>query len=365
MRVTPLDRLFLDRAIELASRAIGSTAPNPAVGAVVVRDGRVLGEGFHHRAGEPHAEPNALAEAGDATGATVYVSLEPCNHIGRTPACSRALIDAKVARVVIGTLDPNPRTNGSGMAALREAGIEVILANDARSRALIEPFAFAVRNDRPFIALKMAMSLDGRITSKPGVQQWITSEEERLYVRDLRIAYDAVMVGAGTVRVDDSQLTVRPASHRLRPFTRVVVCETDTVSETSRIFSHVSDYAKTIVLAPAGAWATFENVRGVAHLILVGDEQSRQLDLGSAMRALKDAGIQSVLCEGGPTLGGRMIAHRLVDRFYWAIAPVMLASATAVPVLSGADLATMNLSMRFDAVEMVGRDVVMTGRFDV
>lgn len=365
MRVTPLDRLFLDRSIELATRALGSTAPNPAVGAVVVRDGHILGEGFHHRAGGPHAEPNALAQAGDAAGATVYVSLEPCNHQGRTPPCTRALIDARVARVVVGTLDPNPKTNGSGVAALREAGIDVIVANDPRARSLIEPFAFAVRHDRPFVALKLAMSLDGRIASKPGVQQWITSEEERLYVRDLRIAYDAVMVGAGTVRVDDSQLTVRPPSHRLRPYTRIVVCETDTIPETSRVFSHVSDYAKTIVLAPAGAWAKFENVRGVSHLILVGGESERQLDIAAAMRALKEAGIQSVLCEGGPTFGGRLIARRLVDRFYWAIAPKMLSSATAVPVLSGADLATMNLSMRFDAVEMVGPDVVMTGRFDV
>lgn len=361
--MSPLDRLFLDRAYELAARGIGSTAPNPAVGAVVVRDGHIIGEGYHHRAGDLHAEPNALREAGDARGATAYVTLEPCNHHGRTPPCSLALIDAKVARVVVGALDPNPKTDGGGVDALRAAGIEVIVANEQRARGMIEPFAFAVRHTRPFLALKMAMSLDGKITSKPGVQEWITSEEERLYVRDLRIAYDAVMVGAGTIRVDDAQLTVRPPSHRLRPYTRIVMCETDTVPEASRVFSHVSDYAKTIVVAPAGARDRFNNLRNVAHVMFVGDETARHVDLPKALVALKEAGIQSILCEGGPTLGGRLVAQHLVDRFYWAIAPTMLTSAAAVPVLTGADLA--GISMHFDGVEMVGPDVVVTGRFHV
>lgn len=363
MRVTPLDRLFLDRAYELAARGIGSTAPNPAVGAVLVRDGHIIGEGYHHRAGDAHAEPNALHMAGDARGATAYVTLEPCNHHGRTPPCSQTLIDAKVARVVVGTIDPNPKTDGGGVDALRAAGIEVVVANEARARALVEPFAFAVRHTRPFVALKMAMSLDGKITSKPGVQEWITSEEERLYVRDLRIAYDAVMVGAGTIRVDDAQLTVRPPSHRMRPYTRIVMCETDTIPETSRVFSHRSDYAKTIVVAPAGARARFENVKNVAHVIFVGDDSAMQVDLAKALVALKDVGIQSILCEGGPTLGGRLVAQHLVDRFYWAIAPTMLTSPTAVPVLTGADLG--KISMQFDGVEMVGPDVVVTGRFNV
>ncbi len=363
--MTPHDRLFMDRAFELAARGIGSTAPNPAVGAVVVRDGHVAGEGYHHRAGDPHAEANALAQAGDARGATVYVTLEPCNHVGRTPACSRALIDARVARVVIGTRDPNPKTDGGGIASLRDAGIAVDIIDDPRAAALVEPFAYAVTHHRPFVALKMAMSLDGRITSQPGVQEWITCEEERLYVRDLRITYDAIMVGAGTVRVDDPQLTVRPPSHRLRPFKRIIACETDTIPEDSRVFAPTEDYDRTIVLAPSGARDRFENVRDVADVLFVGGKNESELNLRDAMAALRERGVQSILCEGGPTLGARMIAAGVVDRFYWAIAPVLLTARNAVAVLAGADLATLRRSFRFDRMEMVGRDVVLSGLFDV
>ena len=363
MSLSALDRLYLERAYELAARGIGSTAPNPPVGAVIVRDGVILGEGYHHKAGLPHAEVNAIREAGDVRGATVYISLEPCNHVGRTPACSQALLDAGVGRVVIGTIDPNPQTNGGGAARLREHGVPVDIANDERARALIERFAFAVRHDRPYLALKMAMSIDGFITSKPGVQEWITCEAERLYVRDLRIAYDAVMVGAGTVRVDDPQLTVRPPSHRLRPFTRIIACESDTVPESSRVFSPLEDYAKTVVLAPAGAALRFENLRSAADVLFVGDDAATQLDLAAAMRALREYGIQSVLCEGGPTLGARLIASNVVDRLYWAIAPVLLSNDDAVPALAGADLATLRRRLQFDTVERVGDDVVLSGTF--
>ncbi len=361
MPISALDRLYLERTYELAARGIGSTAPNPPVGAVVVRDGKIVGEGYHHKAGEPHAEVNAIRAAGDVRGATVYVSLEPCNHVGRTPACSLSLLEAGVRRVVAGAIDPNPKTNGGGVARLRDAGIEVTIAGDERARKLIEPFAFAVIHERPYVALKMAMSLDGCITSKPGVQEWLTSEAERLYVRDLRIAYDAVMVGAGTVRVDDPQLTVRPPRHRLRPFTRVVVCETDTVAESSRVFASLEDYEKTIVLAPAGAKQRFENLREVAEVLFVGDESATQLDLSDGMKTLRAFGIQSVLCEGGPTLGARLIEGDVVDRFYWAIAPVLLSNAEAVPVLAGANLATIGRRLRFDGMERAGEDVVLTG----
>lgn len=363
--MTPLDRLFMDRAFELAARGVGSTAPNPAVGSVVVRDGRIIGEGYHHRAGSAHAEVNALAEAGDARGATIYVTLEPCNHAGRTPACSRALIESGVRRVVVGVLDPNPRTNGGGIAALREAGIDVQIVDDPRGVRLIEPFAYAVRHDRPFVALKMAMSIDGRITSRPGVQEWITCEEERLYVRDLRIAYDAVMVGAGTIRVDDPQLTVRPPSHRLRPYKRVVVCETDTVDEKNRVFLDQPDYERTIVLAPAGAPERFANLSRIAEVVFVGGPSDVRLDLRAAMRALYALEVQSVLCEGGPTLGARLLAAGVVDRVYWAIAPRFLTAPDAVSVLAGADLATLRARVRFDGLEMVGEDAVMTGTVHV
>jgi diaminohydroxyphosphoribosylaminopyrimidine deaminase / 5-amino-6-(5-phosphoribosylamino)uracil reductase len=359
--MTPKDRLYLERAYELAARAIGSTSPNPMVGAVVVRDGRVVGEGYHHRAGMAHAEVEALNQAGDlANEATLYVSLEPCNHHGRTPPCTEAIVRAGIRRVVAGTLDPNPKTNGGGVAHLRRHDVAVDVVNDERARKLVEGFAYAIAHDRPYIALKMAMSLDGRIASRPGVQERLTSEAERLYVRDLRIAYDAVMVGAGTIRVDDAQLTVRPPHHRLHPYVRVVVCEADTVPEQSRVFDPVEDYATTIVLAPAGARERFTNLLHRALVLLVGDDNATQLGLVAAMRALRGAGVQSVLCEGGPTLAAQLLAARVVDRCYWAIAPVLLASGDAVPVLAGTDLATIGRYLRFENVERVGEDVIIS-----
>jgi diaminohydroxyphosphoribosylaminopyrimidine deaminase/5-amino-6-(5-phosphoribosylamino)uracil reductase len=359
-----LDALYLERAYQLAARGIGSTSPNPPVGAVVVRDGHIVGEGYHHRAGEAHAETNALLAAGEgARGATVYVSLEPCNHVGRTPACSNSLIDAGIARVVVGTIDPDPRTNGHGIAYLRERGVQVDVAGDERARELIAVFAGTLGKTRPYVALKMAMSLDGAIASRPNVQQWITSEQSRAFVRDLRVAHDAVMVGAGTVRVDDPQLTVRPPHHRLRPFVRVVACETDTVPESSRAFAAEEGYDRTIVLAPAGLRDRFAALGHVADVLFVGEETEERLDLGKAMAQLRERGIYSVLCEGGPTLAARLIADRLVDRFHWAIAPALLQRDGAVPVLSGIDFSSVDARLRFDRVERAGPDVVLSGTF--
>ncbi len=361
--LSPLDRLYLERAYELAARGIGSTAPNPPVGAVIVRDGAILGEGYHHRAGAPHAESNALAHAADAAlGATLYVSLEPCVCPGRVPACAPALASAGIVRVVCGIGDPNPDNDGGGIAYLRERGVVVDVAGDRRARELIEIFAGSVAVKQPYVTLKMAMSLDGAITSQPGVQEWITSEAERLFVRELRIAYDAVMVGAGTVRVDDPQLTVRPPHHRLRPFVRVVACETETIDASSRILAGVEDYAQTIVLAPAGLRRQFDNLRGVADVLFVGGPSDERLDLPAAMRALRTANVFSVLCEGGPTLGARLIAAGVVDSFYWAIAPVLLGNERAVPVLAGVDFSALRARLRFERAMQVGEDIVVSGR---
>jgi diaminohydroxyphosphoribosylaminopyrimidine deaminase/5-amino-6-(5-phosphoribosylamino)uracil reductase len=361
--LTPLDRLFLERAVELAARGIGNTSPNPPVGAVVVRDGRILGEGYHHRAGDAHAEANALRDVNDASGTTVYVSLEPCNHVGRTPACSHTLADAGVSRVVVGALDPNPKTNGAGISFLRERGVRVDVTDDQRARAMIEPFGESVCSDRPYVALKIAMSLDGFITSEPNVQERITSEEERLYVRDLRIAHDAVMVGARTVRVDDPLLTVRPPHDRLREYVRVVACSSGSVNPASRIFEPVPGYAKTVVLAPAGARERFADLAGVADVLFAGNDDATELDLHAALSALRrERGVQSVLCEGGPMLAGKLISSELCDRLIWAIAPLLLRGDLAVPALAGNGISGKRL--RFDRVDSVGPDVVISGVFE-
>jgi diaminohydroxyphosphoribosylaminopyrimidine deaminase / 5-amino-6-(5-phosphoribosylamino)uracil reductase len=359
--LTPLDELYLQRAYELAARGIGSTSPNPPVGAVVVRDNRIVGEGYHHRAGDGHAEANALRQAAhDARGATLYVSLEPCRHIGRTPPCTHAVVEAGIVRVVAGTLDP---TRDGGAAELRERGVDVAIAQDPVARDLIEPFARAGTLRRPYVALKMAMSLEGAVASRPGVEQRLTSQVSRRYVRDLRIAHDAVMVGAGTVRVDDPQLTVRPPHHRLRPYLRVVLCQTAGVSARSRIFRVEEGYEKTVVLAPSSLANRLDELHGVADVIGVGPPENLRLDLPQALEALRDHGIYSVLCEGGPTLAGGLIAAAQLDRFYWVVAPVFLRTQCAVPVLAGGDLLRDSVRLEFDRVERTGEDVMISGTF--
>jgi len=356
-KLKPVDELYLQRAYELAGRGIGDTAPNPPVGAVVVRDGRTVGEGYHHSAGQSHAEPTALDRAGAAArGATMYVSLEPCSHVGRTPPCTSALIEAGIVRVVAGALDP---TDHGGAARLRESGIDLVVANDPAARDLIEIFAGSARRDRPYVALKMAVSLDGRISQHRGTRERIGSDAEAAYVRELRIAYDAVMVGAGTARVDDPQLTVRPAHRRERLYTRVIVCERDGLDARRRIFEAEEGYAPTMVLAPQGLRDRLGQLEKCANLLFVGPAGSQKLDLVDAMKALRAAGIFSVLCEGGPTLAAGLIAARQVDRFYWAIAPRIFGNSEAAPVLAGSDLSGARL--RFDRVDRAGPDLVISG----
>jgi diaminohydroxyphosphoribosylaminopyrimidine deaminase / 5-amino-6-(5-phosphoribosylamino)uracil reductase len=342
--------------------------PNPPVGCVLVRDGVTLGEGWHHRRGEPHAEVEALRDARarghDPRGATAYVSLEPCDHHGRTPPCSEALIEAGAARVVIGALDPNPRTAEGGVRRLRAAGIAVEVAGDEAARALIERFRWTIAHDTPFVTLKMAVSLDGYVAPRPNEPFWLTGELARERVRDLRIEHDAVMVGAGTVRIDDPLLTVRPHATRRKPYARVVVCETEPIAPSSRVLAPPAgappgSYAPTIVVAPRGARDRFAALEHLAEVVYAGDEDARRLDLAAALRALREREIATVLCEGGPTLAGRLLTAGLVQRVLWLLAPRFLRSETAVPALNGADLSGAN-GWRFDRIERVGDDMLLS-----
>ncbi len=327
---------------------------------------RTLGEGFHHVRGSAHAEVEALADAAargeSVAGATVYVSLEPCDHTGLTPPCSGALIAAGVGRAVVGALDPDPRTAGGGVRRLEEAGIAVTLADDAWAAELIEDFGRAVRGARPYVRLKLAASLDGYIAPRPGERHWLTGWEAREHVRELRARYDAVMVGAGTVRVDDPQLSVRPPRARRKPYVRVVVCERDPVPLERAVFAELDGYARTIVLAPAGRRAAFTALEAVADLVYVGPPDALELDLALALEALKGRGIASVLCEGGPTLAGRLLERDLIDRADWLVAPALLGGPDAVPALVRGG---GGRQPRFDRVETLGADVLLSAMFPV
>jgi len=359
-----IDRIYLHRTYELAERARGSTSPNPCVGAVVARGTMTLGEGYHRKRGEPHAEVEALraaATAGnDVRGATMYVSLEPCNHTGSTPACTQALLEASLARIVVGTSDPNPAAAG-GASSLRKAGVEVEIADDPAARALVEDFTTSIVRALPFVTLKMAASLDGFVAPQHG-SMWLTGEAARDFVRELRVAHDAVLVGSGTIRIDDPQLTVRPPRTRLRPYVRVVACEEAPVPIESRVFVPVDGYATTVVLAPAGLRERFAPLESSADVLYVGGSDSMELDLRAALEALRARGIFSVLCEGGPTLAAHLLSHDLVDRLHWLVAPLLLANERAIPALAHADAASVARALQFDRVERLGDDLLISAR---
>jgi diaminohydroxyphosphoribosylaminopyrimidine deaminase / 5-amino-6-(5-phosphoribosylamino)uracil reductase len=344
----------------LAARGLGNTSPNPPVGAVLVRDGVTVGEGFHHRCGEPHAETEALRVAADAArGATLYVSLEPCDHTGLTPPCTQALIAAGVSRVVVGALDPDPRTSGGGVARLRAAGIDTDVVGDGRARGLIERFTVAARSPRPFVTLKMAASLDGFVAPSPG-PYWLTGPEVRAFVRELRAEHDAVLVGAGTVLSDDPLLTVRPPHARRVPYRRVCICDGRPVSADRRIFAAEDGYGPTVVLA-AGPRERFGQLERLAEVVCVGEGDQETVDIEKGLVALKKLGIESVLCEGGPRLAARLLAAGAVDRLEWLIAPQLLAGPSAVPALAAAE-AFDGHTWTIDRCEMLGPDVRLSAR---
>lgn len=358
------DQLYLARACELAARGIGNVSPNPPVGAVVVaRDGRIIGEGFHHRRGEAHAEVEALREvhrrgrADALSGATMYVSLEPCNHHGRTPPCSEAVAAAGLARVVVGALDPNPRTALGGVTRLEADGVAVDIVNDAWAHELIRQFARAVRLQRPYVTLKLATSLDGRIAPTPG-SFWLTGAEAREFVHDLRHEHDAVLVGAHTAAIDDPLLTVRPPRVRLRACTRVIVCGATPPPREARIFAE-APMTTTLLLVPGAFAEAYAALADQAEIAIVGDTQARWVDLVQALAILYEREIGAVLCEGGPVLAAAFLDVGLVDRIEWLLTPRILAHEHAVPALPGS-LHKHIPKFRFDQVSRLGDDLRLT-----
>ncbi|MGA2395769.1 MAG: dihydrofolate reductase family protein [Candidatus Lustribacter sp.] len=279
-------------------------------------------------------------------GATMYVTLEPHDHESTMPRCSVAVIEAGIARVVVGALDPNVRTHGQGVERLRGAGVAVDVVEDPASLALIERFAYTIGSELPFVTLKMAMSLDGYISPRGGTYR-VTGEAARERVNDLRAAHDAVMVGAGTVRVDDPLLTIRPHRTRVKPYARVVVAGATPLAPSHRVFAEPAG-------APPGAYRPT--------IVLAPEPGAREVDLRAALIALRAGGIETVLCEGGPALAGNLLAARLVERIVWFVAPAFLRTPGAVPVLAGADLSALGNGWAFDEVERVGNDLMITAR---
>lgn len=321
------DESHMRAALALARRGLGNTWPNPAVGCVIVRDGRVVGRGWTAPGGRPHAETRALAAAGGAArGAIAYVTLEPCSHHGKTPPCADALAAASIARCVVATGDPDPRVSGRGVERLRAAGIQVELGLLAREAEDVQAgFLTRVREGRPLVTLKLATTLDGRIATAAGESRWITGPEARRLVHAMRGRHDAVMVGIGTALADDPALTCRLPGFKPVPEVRVVV-DTHLRLPTSSTLARTAREAPVWVLhGSEAALAQREMLAVLGVRLMEGPTgQDGGLDLGAVLRALGDAGLTRVLAEGGARLAGGLLRAGLVDRLAWFHAPAVL-----------------------------------------
>lgn len=356
----------MDRALQLARRGEGFTRPNPPVGAVVVRGGRLLGEGFHARAGLPHAEVEALHACREsARGATLYVTLEPCCTHGRTPPCTDLLIRSRIKRVVVGCADPNPRHASRGFHILQDAGIAVTRGvREAECRRLIEPFACRLALGRPFVTLKLAMTLDGRIADREGKSKWITGPEARDAVQALRRRVDAVMVGAGTVVADNPSLRCRLPD--APPAWRVVVDGRGRTPAGAQVLT--DPWAEWTVMATSSACPEARRRawgRKGCRVWTLPVNREGQVSLPRLLRRLADEGLLHVLCEGGGALAGGLIRAGLADECLFFYAPAILGDAHAVSGVTGADFSLARMPrMRIEEVTRLGADLLVRSRPD-
>jgi diaminohydroxyphosphoribosylaminopyrimidine deaminase/5-amino-6-(5-phosphoribosylamino)uracil reductase len=346
------DERFMRRALDLAENGRYTVSPNPLVGCVIVRDGAIIGEGWHRRAGEPHAEVEALRHC-DGRGATMYVTLEPCCHYGRTSPCTDALIAAGVSRVVIATQDPNELVNGRGVEALRAAGIDVILGVfESEARRLNEKFVWSVTQKMPFVLVKAAITLDGKLATVARESQWITSESARHIGLSLREEYDAILVGSGTVKSDNPRLTRRLGlAGDATPWTRIVLDGDGEVPPHAQI---LTDGGRTILYTSKPGLYT------AAHgLEIVRTDGRAALD--TVLGELSARGIQSVMIEGGAVVHSEIIRRGLWQKMILFIAPMIVGGAEAPAILGhdGVSRLTDAYRFRFDRVEFVGSDLMI------
>ncbi|HJR15221.1 MAG TPA: bifunctional diaminohydroxyphosphoribosylaminopyrimidine deaminase/5-amino-6-(5-phosphoribosylamino)uracil reductase RibD [Gemmatimonadales bacterium] len=336
----------MSRALELALRGWGKVHEDPLVGAVVLKDGEPVGEGWHPEYGDRHAETVALAEAGErARGATLVVSLEPCTHHGKQPPCTDAIIQAGIARVVAAMRDPNPLAAG-GCERLREAGIEVVFGPLSEGAATLNArFLHALREPgRPFIALKLATTLDGRIADAFGRSRWISGVASREYVQWLRAGFDAIAVGGRTARLDDPALTVRgPVSPRMPP-RRVVFDRIADLSPNLTLLRTANETPTVVVVAPDADQARVKRLESMGASVI------RAASLAAALGSLRGQGIGSLLVEGGGQLAGALLAAGLVDRYYWLQSPIWLGEG-GVPGLAGLPTRGLDEAERWRVVE--------------
>ena len=360
------DEKYMRLAMQLAGNAIGRTSPNPLVGAVIVKDNRVVGCGWHRKAGTPHAEVHALNQAGElAQGADVYVTLEPCAHYGKTPPCAKALVEAKVKNVYGGLLDVNPKVAGKGFKILEDAGIHVeygFLQDELRKQN--EVFFKWIEHKKPFVVLKAAMTLDGKIATATGQSKWITNETSRAYGYKLRDIYDGIMVGINTVIEDNPMLTARVDGGK-NPI-RIVVDSSLKIDINANVVQDKS--AKTIVATTDKAdkdkilKLQAQNV----DVIVVDKDENDKVDIEKLLNILGQQNICSILVEGGATLSESFVAKKLVDKVYFFIAPKIVGGKEAKTPVAGTGILNLQeaLALKDIQIEKLEEDILIIGRVD-
>jgi diaminohydroxyphosphoribosylaminopyrimidine deaminase/5-amino-6-(5-phosphoribosylamino)uracil reductase len=367
--LTDTEREHLARAIELAHNGLGRVHPNPIVGAVIVRDGEVLGAAWHNEFGGPHAEVEAIADAGgDVSGATIYVSLEPCCHEGKTPPCTQAIIDAGLSRVVVASDDPSAKASGRGLGILRDEGIDVtvVAADDElaiRARLANQAFRKHARTGRPWVLFKSAMTLDGKVATQTGDSKWISGESSRARAHRWRATVDAVAVGVGTALADDPQLTSRVEGVAKQP-TRVVFDSTARLPLDSQLVAAAPELRLIVVTtraAPRGAVEALENA-GAEVVVTTGEHEPARVR--DALDRLGDLGIASILLEGGPHLAGAFFDAGEIDEVRLFLAPLLLGGRQARDPLEGEGVEHIADALRAQTLdcEKVEDDLLISAR---
>jgi diaminohydroxyphosphoribosylaminopyrimidine deaminase/5-amino-6-(5-phosphoribosylamino)uracil reductase len=369
---TDTDKTHLARAIELARRGAGSVKPNPIVGAVVARAGETLGEGWHQEFGGAHAEVNAIEACGleDLNGATLYVSLEPCCHEGKTPPCTDAILQSGIRRVVVASDDPTEKASGRGLGILRDEGVEVILAGGelaAGARLLNQAFRKHARVGRPWVLFKSAMTLDGKVATRSGDSKWISSADSRELAHRWRAAVDAVVVGIGTALADDPQLTARPdglmADAGAQP-RRVVFDSLARLPTSSQLVAAAAEIPLTVVVSRAAARAETDALEAAGVHVLVATGENEPARVRSALDQLGAMGVSSILLEGGPHLAGAFLDAGEIDEIRLFLAPLLLGGSAARDPLEGEGVERISEALRaisFDC-QSIGEDLLVSAR---
>jgi len=356
---------FMRMALNLAKKAQGCTSPNPMVGAVIVKDGEVVGRGYHRAAGQAHAEVNAIEEAGiKAKGASLYVNLEPCNHYGRTPACTRKILQAGIRRVILAMADPHTKAGG-GAVFLRQHGIDVLTGVCEKQAArLNEVFVKYVSTGRPFVILKCAATLDGRIATRTGDSKWVTGEKARRFVHRLRHAVDAILVGIGTIQTDNPRLTTRLDSKKKGADPVRIVLDTHlSISPDARILQLNSDSDTILIVGKSAAKAKRKQVQQNGVRVIEQPVKVGQIDLKSLMDRLGSEGITSLLIEGGSRVLASALRSGIVDKALFFYAPKILGGDDGIPICRGSGPARMKDSIQLKniRVQRFAEDVMIEG----